>query len=136
MPGRVASCSGDNRSAAAVPAQIQSFSPLPFRFSRPVILGRREDFLRDSCAAGVSKVMNDAAEKPRNNQRTEYMKTSLLLAIAAVAVLAAVNTVSADEALLSPRAKANQPSRISRSGIDPDLVRGQNDPGVAAQAKA
>src|SRR5262249_27205722 len=53
-----------------------------------------------------------------------------------VAVLAAVNTVSADEALLSPRAKANQPSRISRSGIDPDLVRGQNDPGVAAQAKA
>jgi hypothetical protein len=80
--------------------------------------------------------MNDAAEKPRHNQRTEYMKTSFFLAAAAVAVLAAVNTVSADEALLSPRAKANQPSRISRSGIDPDLVRGQNDPGVAAQAKA
>jgi len=36
------------------------------------------------------------------------MKTTLLLATATAALLTAVNTASADEPLLSPRAKANQ----------------------------
>jgi hypothetical protein len=64
------------------------------------------------------------------------MKTILLLPIAAATLFAAVSTVKADEPLLSPRAKANQPSKVFGLGSDADLVRGHNDPGVAAKAKA
>ena len=64
------------------------------------------------------------------------MKTTLLLAAAAVAAFTAVNTASADDPLLSPKARANQPAKISGTGIDAYLIRGQNAPGVAAKAKA
>ena len=63
------------------------------------------------------------------------MKNILLLA-AAAATLLTVNTVSAAEPALSPRAKANQPIKVSGTGSDVDLVRGQNDLGVAAKSKA
>ena len=63
------------------------------------------------------------------------MKNILLLA-AAAATLLTVNTLSAAEPALSPRAKANQPIKVSGTGSDVDLVRGQNDLGVAAKSKA
>jgi len=63
------------------------------------------------------------------------MKNILLLA-AAAATLLTVTTVSAAEPAISPRAKANQPIKVSGTGSDVDLVRGQNDLGVAAKSKA
>ncbi|MBI3870448.1 MAG: hypothetical protein HY299_18120 [Verrucomicrobia bacterium] len=64
------------------------------------------------------------------------MKNTLLLAAATATLLTAVNTAKADEPFLSPRAKANQTLNVSGNGSDPDLVRGQNDLGVAAASKA
>lgn len=64
------------------------------------------------------------------------LKNTLLLAAAIATLLTSVNSVSAGEQLLSPRARANQPSVGSCACNDADLVRGQNDLGVAAKSKA
>ena len=45
--------------------------------------------------------------KAAQHRKTNDMKNTFLLAAATAALFAAVNTVSADEPLLSPRAKAN-----------------------------
>ena len=59
--------------------------------------------------------------------------TKLLLAVSAAMALA--SQAGAAEALLSPRAKANQITVVTPIGIDPDLVRGQTALGVAALTK-
>ena len=63
--------------------------------------------LRDSHGGGVWKSVNKAAES-RATKKTKVMKSTLLLAAAAATLLTAVNTVSAAEPLLSPRAQGNQ----------------------------
>ena len=55
------------------------------------------------------------------------MKTALLLAVATAAFLSAVNTVSADEPLLSPRARANQ-TRVVPSSSATDVNLSTNRP--------
>ena len=60
--------------------------------------------------------------------------TKLLLVTGAAVALTSV--ARADEPLLSPRAKANQPIKVSGGGSDVDLIRGQNDLGAAAKSKA
>jgi hypothetical protein len=92
--------------------------------------------VRDVPFYGVLKVVKPSGKTPLNNERQVNMKTTLLLAAASVAGLIAVNTATADDALLSPRAKANQPPKTAGTGSDANLVRGQNDLGVAAKAKA
>ena len=64
------------------------------------------------------------------------MKNITKLLLVAGAAVALTSAVRADEPLLSPRAKANQPMKASSGGSDVDLVRGQNDLGVAAKSKA
>lgn len=64
------------------------------------------------------------------------MKNSFILAAATAVLLAAVNSASAGEAPLSPRAKANQiPTAVSGSPIA-EAARGQNALGAAALTKA
>ena len=64
------------------------------------------------------------------------MKNITKLLLVAGAAVALTSAVRADEPLLSPRAKANQPIKVSGAGSEVDLVRGQNDLGVAAKSKA
>ena len=64
------------------------------------------------------------------------MKSITKLLLAACAAVALTSATRADEPLLSPRTSANQPGKISGAGREADLVRGQNDLGVAAQSKA
>ena len=63
------------------------------------------------------------------------MKNTLLIAAATATLLTAVNTASADEPLLSPRAKANQSHRASSGDSGPNLVNG-NYLGAATKSAA
>lgn len=79
-----------------------------------------QNFVRDSRSRGVSKDVNKAA-KSRTKRTMNDMKTKLLLA-AAVAVLTAVNTASAAEPLLSPKAKALADSLRTVPGSTTDTI--------------
>jgi hypothetical protein len=63
------------------------------------------------------------------------MKNTLLIAAATATLLTAVNTASAEEPLLSPRAKANQSKHISSGDSGPNLVSG-NYLGAGAKSAA
>ena len=56
------------------------------------------------------------------------MKNTLLLAAATATLLSAINTVSADEPLLSPRAKANQIRTVA--GVTEEKLDRSNQPGT------
>ena len=60
--------------------------------------------------------------------------TRLLLAAGSAVILA--GAVHADQLALSPRAQANQPAKFYAGSSSVDLVRGQNDLGLAAGQKA
>ena len=79
--------------------------------------------------------MHDAVYAAQQ-RKLNTMKNTLLVAVGAIAMLTATGTACAADSALSPRAKANLPSQTSGGGTHPDLVRGKNDPGVAAIAKA
>lgn len=64
------------------------------------------------------------------------MKNITKLFIATGAAVILTSAARADEPLLSPHAKGNQPPKVSSAGSDVDSVRGQNDLGVAARSKA
>ncbi len=65
--------------------------------------------------------------KAAQQRKTNDMKNTFLLAAATAALLIAVNTVSADEPLLSPRAKANLARTVP--GVTEDKLDRSLQPG-------
>lgn len=84
--------------------------------------------MRDFPLRGVSKDVNKAA-KSRPTKKDEDMKINLLLAVATLAILTAVNSASAVEPLLSPKAKAQADSLRTVPGSTKDMIDRSVGPG-------